>query len=161
MARSSSRISDLLRVGRRLRGRGRVYTRAFGRAPAAVARLEADGSQRLYFRLTGDAPASVVGAYGPDPEENRAFLSFSRSCRGIGLPVPEIFAADEDERIWLEEDLGDTTLFQALASAREARAGAAARARRDHGLKEISRHESISSAHIARDSAASGGRDRS
>jgi aminoglycoside/choline kinase family phosphotransferase len=99
-----------------------LYTRTFGRTPDAVARLAADGSQRLYYRLTGAAPASVIGAYGPEPDENRAFLSFSRSLRGVGLPVPEILATDEGLGLWLAEDLGDTTLFQALSSAR-ARAG--------------------------------------
>ena len=98
-----------------------LYTRTFGRAPASVVRLAADGSQRLYFRLGGEAPASVIGAYGPDPDENRAFLSFSRSFRAAGLPVPEIFAADESRRIWLEEDLGDTTLFQAVSGGARAR----------------------------------------
>ncbi len=95
-----------------------LYTRAFGRAPARVVRLAADGSQRLYYRLTGDTFGPVIGAFGPDLDENRAFLSFSRSFRGAGLPVPEIYAADEPRRIWLEEDLGDTTLFGALSAAR-------------------------------------------
>ncbi len=96
-----------------------LFTRTFGGPPAQITRLTADGSLRVYFRLTGGAPGSVIGAFGPDPDENHAFLSFSRSFRGIGLPVPEIFAADEGRGIWLEEDLGDTTLFQALASARQ------------------------------------------
>jgi aminoglycoside/choline kinase family phosphotransferase len=100
-----------------------LYTRTFGRPPDAVTRLAADGSQRLYYRLTGAAPASVIGAYGPEPDENRAFLSFSRSLRGVGLPVPEIHAADEQLGIWLAEDLGDTTLFQALSIARAREAG--------------------------------------
>ncbi len=104
-----------------------LFTRTFGRAPASVTRLAADGSQRLYYRLSGDEPASVIGAYGPDPDENRAFLSFSRAFRGAGLPVPEIYAADEPRRIWLEEDLGDLTLFQMVAAARAAGAAAAAR----------------------------------
>src|SRR5262249_3122807 len=67
---------------------------------------------------------SVIGAHGPEPEENRAFLSFSRALRAAGLPVPEIHAADEGQRIWLEEDLGDTTLFAALTAER-AQAGSA------------------------------------
>jgi aminoglycoside/choline kinase family phosphotransferase len=95
-----------------------LYTRTFGRAPARVVRLAADGSQRLYYRLTGDTFGPVIGAYGPDPDENRAFLSFSRSFRGAGLPVPEIYAAEEPRRVWLEEDLGDTTLFGAVSAAR-------------------------------------------
>ena len=95
-----------------------LFSRTFGQAPATVSRLAADGSQRLYFRLTGDARAPVIGAWGPEPDENRAFLSFSRSFRAIGLPVPEIYAADAALGIWLAEDLGDTTLFRAVSSAR-------------------------------------------
>lgn len=97
-----------------------LYTQTFGRSPEHVSRLVPDGSQRQYFRLARGGAAPVVGAYGPEAEENRAFLSFSRSLRGAGLPVPEIFAADENLGIWLEEDLGDTTLFAALSAARAA-----------------------------------------
>jgi aminoglycoside/choline kinase family phosphotransferase len=100
-----------------------LYTRTFGRTPDTVVRLAADGSQRLYYRLTGTAPVSVIGAYGPEPDENRAFLSFSRSFRDVGLPVPEIHVADEGLGVWLAEDLGDTTLFQALSSARAREGG--------------------------------------
>ena len=95
-----------------------LFTGTFGRAPATVSRLAADGSQRHYYRLTGDTPATVIGAWGPEPDENRAFLSFSRSFHAIGLPVPEIYAADAALGIWLAEDLGDTTLFKAVSSAR-------------------------------------------
>ena len=97
----------------------RLYRDTFGE-PASIARVVADGSQRSYFRLTGPDGRTVIGAFGPDPEENRAFLSFSRSFRSIGLPVPEIHAADEAAGLWLAEDLGDTTLFAALSAAREA-----------------------------------------
>lgn len=95
-----------------------LYTRAFGRPPEDVTRLTADGSQRVYFRLTGANRDPVIGAFGPDHDENRAFLSFSRSFRGLGLGVPEIYAANEPYGVWLEEDLGDTTLFHALSAAR-------------------------------------------
>ena len=99
-----------------------LFADTFGIAPAQVLPMAADGSQRLYYRLTGAPRGPLVGAFGPDREENAAFLSYSRSFRGIGLPVPEIYAADEARNVWLEEDLGDTTLFQAL-SARRARDG--------------------------------------
>ena len=100
-----------------------LYTETFGEPPAGIAPLTPDGSQRAYFRLTGGRHGSVIGAFGPDPDENRAFLSFTRSFRGIGLPVPKIFAADGARGLWLEEDLGDTTLFEALSAARLAEPG--------------------------------------
>src|SRR5262249_19316704 len=71
-----------------------------------------------YVRLFGADLGPVIGAYGPDPDENRAFLSFSRSFRSIDLPVPEIHAANEGLGVWLEQDLGDETLFDSLSAAR-------------------------------------------
>jgi aminoglycoside/choline kinase family phosphotransferase len=65
----------------------------------------------------------VIGVHGPDPDENRAFLSFTRTFRQLGLPVPELFGTDEAHGVWLEEDLGDTTLFQALSEARQREPG--------------------------------------
>lgn len=95
-----------------------LFAQTFGRPPDEITRLPADGSQRVYLRLSGAPQGTVVGACGLDPDENRAFLSFSRAFRGIGLPVPEVYASDERHGIWLEEDLGDTTLFRALSAAR-------------------------------------------
>ncbi len=94
-----------------------LYTHTFGSTPLAIERIAADGSQRTYWRITGEG-RSVVGGHGPDADENRAFLAYSRALRAADLPVPEIYASDEHLGLWLEEDLGDTTLFAALAAAR-------------------------------------------
>lgn len=86
--------------------------------PVSVIDLRADGSDRHLYRLVDSDGSTVIGVYGPDVEENRAFLSYSISLRGIGLPVPEIYAVDEERGIYLEEDLGDITLYDALTAAR-------------------------------------------
>lgn len=96
----------------------RLFREAYGAPPEAVLALSGDGSSRSYRRLVGPAGHRVIGVMGPDREENRAFLSFSRAFRGIGLPVPEVLAADEEAGVYLLEDLGDTTLFDALEEAR-------------------------------------------
>jgi aminoglycoside/choline kinase family phosphotransferase len=54
----------------------------------------------------------------PVREENVAFLEFSRHFRKYGLPVPEIYAEALAEGAYLEEDLGDTTLFEFLSNNR-------------------------------------------
>jgi aminoglycoside/choline kinase family phosphotransferase len=95
-----------------------LFADRVGHRPDAILEMAADGSTRQYFRLVWGDQETVVGAIGPDHEENRAFLSFARAFRQVGLPVPEIFAEDREAGVWLEEDLGDTTLFQALAAAR-------------------------------------------
>ena len=72
-----------------------LYRERFGQAPSAVLALAGDGSNRAYRRLLGSGNAPIIGVMGPDHEENRAFLSFTRAFRGIDLPVPEIIADDD------------------------------------------------------------------
>ena len=96
----------------------RLFEREFGCSPTAVVGLAGDGSNRSYRRMLGSDGRSVVGVVGPDHDENRAFLSFTRRFLEAGLPVPDLYAVDEDTGIYLIEDLGDTTLFDALEQAR-------------------------------------------
>lgn len=95
-----------------------LYSERYGHRPDAILEMAADGSTRQYFRLLHGDGSPVVGAIGPDHEENRAFLSFARAFREAGLPVPEIYSEDREAGVWLEEDLGDLTLFKALGMAR-------------------------------------------
>ena len=78
---------------------------------------ELGGSGRNLVRLTG-AGLSAIGVLYSVREENAAFLEFSRHFRRHGLPVPEIFAEDLNRDAYLEEDLGDTTLFEFLGAHR-------------------------------------------
>jgi len=75
------------------------------------------GSGRKIIRLAG-AKHSAIGILYVVREENVAFLEFSRHFRRHGLPVPEIYAEDLDHGAYLEEDLGDTTLFEFLSQNR-------------------------------------------
>lgn len=95
-----------------------LYGKTFGKDPESFEPLKADASARRLFRM-GDGKRSAIGAFGPDKAENRAFLSFSRQFRAAGLPVPEIYAEDQAQGIYLEEDLGGTTLFEYLTAERK------------------------------------------
>jgi aminoglycoside/choline kinase family phosphotransferase len=101
----------------------RLFEQHFGKPPASILPLEGDGSNRTMYRLVGGEYETVIGVIGPDHEENTAFLSYSRSFCDAGLPVPCIYAADEAVGVYLEEDLGDTTLFDALTAARKEQPG--------------------------------------
>jgi aminoglycoside/choline kinase family phosphotransferase len=95
-----------------------LFSERVGQRPDAILEMAADGSTRQYFRLLGGEWGTVIGAIGPDHEENRAFLDFAKAFRNVGLPVPEIYEEDREAGVWLEEDLGDTTLFEALSQVR-------------------------------------------
>jgi aminoglycoside/choline kinase family phosphotransferase len=97
----------------------RLYSAWYGKPPRSILEIAGDGSNRSYYRLVGDDLRTAVGAVGPDHEENRAFISYTRSFFEAGLPVPELYGVDEPVGVWLEEDLGDTTLFNAMVEARK------------------------------------------
>jgi aminoglycoside/choline kinase family phosphotransferase len=75
---------------------------------------ELGGSGRKIVRLVNEKSSAIGILYGVR-EENAAFLSFSKHFRKYGLPVPEIYGEDLDHGSYLEEDLGDTTLFEFLS----------------------------------------------
>jgi aminoglycoside/choline kinase family phosphotransferase len=79
--------------------------------------MAAHGSDRRYFRLRGKT-RQAVGVHNADLKENIAFLSFSKHFKSAGLPVPEIYDQELDKHIYLEEDLGDATLFSVLSAER-------------------------------------------
>jgi len=78
---------------------------------------ELGGSGRKIIRLAGGKQSAIGILYGVR-EENVAFLEFSRHFRRHGLPVPEIYAEALSDGAYLEQDLGNTTLFEFLSKHR-------------------------------------------
>ena len=79
---------------------------------------ELGGSGRKIVRLSSEK-ISAIGILYDVREENVAFLEFSRHFRRHGLQVPEIYAEDLSHGAYLEEDLGNTTLFEFLSDHRD------------------------------------------
>lgn len=89
-----------------------------GIQPASVEQLSASGSNRRYFRLT--APdITLIGVQGTSAEENAAFLYMADHFLSQGLNVPKVVARSEDGMIYLQEDLGETLLFDYIAEGRK------------------------------------------
>ncbi len=72
--------------------------------------LPESGSYRKYYRIIGSSKTAIA-VYNEDRKENIAFVEFSKHFKLKNLPVPEIYEANLDNNIYLQEDLGDTTLF--------------------------------------------------
>ncbi|MFV0471512.1 MAG: phosphotransferase [Paludibacteraceae bacterium] len=79
--------------------------------------LTVSGSNRKYFRLKNEE-ISLIGVAGTSVDENRAFVYMSKHFRKKGLPVPECLAVSGDELFYLQEDLGDTLLFDYIKKGR-------------------------------------------
>jgi len=80
--------------------------------------LPSSGSYREYARIKSIGH-QVIGAHNQDTKENQAFLEFSAHFRNKNIPVPHIYAVSNDQQNYLQEDLGNTTLFDFLTKTRE------------------------------------------
>lgn len=90
-----------------------LYKSWSGEKPQTLTVLPLSGSDRRYFRINS-ANKSSIGVYNPDKKENIAFITFTNHFKEKGLKVPEIFAVDLENHIYLLQDLGNTTLFDFL-----------------------------------------------
>jgi len=96
-----------------------LFAQHFGAPAQRVQPLRDDlgGSGRRIIRILGGGHTAIGILYSVR-EENVAFIEFSRHFRRYGLPVPEIYAEDLSRGAYLQEDLGDTTLFEFLSKSR-------------------------------------------
>lgn len=94
-----------------------LYYSYTGSKAEKITELPSSGSNRRYFRLSGKK--ILIGVGGSSREENRTFIYLANHFRSKGLPVPEIFCSSDDQLFYLQEDLGDTLLFDAIAKGRQ------------------------------------------
>ena len=95
----------------------KLYLSYVGCEPQAIEEMPASGSNRRYYRLLGNP--TLIGVSGESLEENRAFLYMAEHFKQKGLPVPTIYARSENNMFYLQEDLGDTLLFNAIEKGRQ------------------------------------------
>lgn len=79
--------------------------------------ISANGSNRIYHRMQSDNHRCIA-AYNPDVRENEAFFYFAQQMRDHGIRVPEIYAISADRTRYLQQDLGDTTIYSYITSKR-------------------------------------------
>ena len=112
----------------------RLFSRWAGVPCIECLALGANGSSRRYFRLVGSWQLTVdsatqsggnslptahsplptktaIGCVNDDIRENEAFFAYTRHLHAKGLPVPELYAVSDDRRCYLQQDLGDQTLY--------------------------------------------------
>jgi len=98
----------------------KLYEQWKGEAPVQTERLAGAGSNREYYRMKDGEGQSVIGCIGTSRDENHAFVCLTKHFTRRQLPVPQILAVSNDELRYLQTDLGDQSLFDALRVGREA-----------------------------------------
>lgn len=93
-----------------------------GEEPAEMLSLSANGSNRRYWRLRG-RKGTCIAAYNADIRENEAFFYYSQALHEKGIRVPTVYAINSDRTCYLQQDLGDTTLYSYLYDKRRSGGG--------------------------------------
>ncbi len=81
-----------------------------GKNLESIVNLKADASDRKIYRLYYN-DNSVIGIFNENKKENLAFINFTGTFNELGLNVPKIFCVSDDGLFYIEEDLGDMTLY--------------------------------------------------
>ena len=97
-----------------------LYDRWHNSLPVNTVRLAGAGSNRAYYRLFDEEGNSVIGVVGTSRDENHAFIYLSEHFTKRQLPVPQILAVSDDGLRYLQTDLGEVSLFDAIRGGREA-----------------------------------------
>jgi aminoglycoside/choline kinase family phosphotransferase len=79
----------------------------------ALEKLPQSGSDRVYFRIF-TRESSFIATYNKHVKENQTFLHFSKHFRKRNSPVPEVYACNKEQTIYIQEDFGDTSLLNEL-----------------------------------------------
>ncbi len=88
----------------------RLYIEWRGCPPKSIIRLPGAGSGRIYYRLESDTD-SCIGVVGDSKRDCKAFVDLDRCFRTNGIQVPEVFCVDESGMCYLQQDLGNVSLF--------------------------------------------------
>ncbi len=89
--------------------------------------IAGSGSNRIYYRILGASvtepievpeaqgissmPKEIIGIYGSQVKENKAFIEICKIFNECGIPAPKVLAISEDFQYYLTDDLGDESLF--------------------------------------------------
>ena len=98
-----------------------LYQDFFGFEPKKIEPLALSGSNRKYFRIfsSDNSIDNMIGVVGTSVEENRSFINLAQAFRSCHLNVPIVYVHSEDEIRYIQQDLGNTSLYQLITHGRE------------------------------------------
>lgn len=91
-----------------------LYRNVTGHDPVKIIPITGSGSNRRYVRLLGTP--SLIGVIGTSSKENSAFIYESDFFSSRGLSVPRVMAVSANKMAYLQEDLGNESLYDIIHS---------------------------------------------
>jgi len=98
-----------------------LYFDFVGIAPARVEQLTQAGSNRIYYRFFSNSAKypTLIGVEGTSKLENQAFFAMAKHFEAKRLNTPRVYAQSDDGMCYLQQDLGNNSLFDLIRTGRE------------------------------------------
>jgi aminoglycoside/choline kinase family phosphotransferase len=90
-----------------------LYVSLTGKSWDVIEKIPQSGGDRIYFRIKQGAD-SFIATFNLNVKENETFIYFAQHFHSKGLPVPKVLAVSADQKIYLQEDVGATSLLDVL-----------------------------------------------
>ena len=97
-----------------INGIEQLYKTLKNQAPIRIEKLPQSGSDRIYFRIYTNTAQTFIATYNRNVKENNTFIYFSNHFKNKGLPVPQVFCVNDEQTIYIQEDLGAESLLNKL-----------------------------------------------
>jgi aminoglycoside/choline kinase family phosphotransferase len=91
----------------------KLFEEHFGALPTQVSLLPVSGSDRRYYRLSDDKN-SAIGTFNTNTAENNSYFYFTQLFKKHNINVPDIYKISKDKKLYLQQDLGNTSLLDLL-----------------------------------------------
>lgn len=85
-----------------------------GEEASVIERLPGAGSNRRYYRLADGSGWSCIGVAGDSERDCRAFVALARDFARGGIHVPAVYEVSTDGMYYLQQDLGNVSLFDII-----------------------------------------------
>ena len=92
---------------------GKLFLSINGSHPDRIEKLPQSGSDRIYFRIYWHEE-TFIATCNLNRRETQTFIYFSRHFTNANLPVPAILGVNEEDTIYIQEDLGTESLLNKL-----------------------------------------------
>lgn len=87
-----------------------LFSNYFNEEVNSIEKLKGAGSNRVYYRIISKSN-TAIGVVGESNLENKAFVELAKHFYSKQLPTPQVYAHTNDYQFYIQEDLGNTALF--------------------------------------------------
>jgi len=91
----------------------KLFEDHFGKKPDKTEALPVSGSDRRYYRISA-GNTTAIGTYNNNVAENNTYFYFTELFRKHEIDVPEVYLINKDRRAYLQQDIGNTSLYSLL-----------------------------------------------